>query len=98
MRVGALLTLFILSTQALSGCFGNDEPTPAPVDDSPFYFNTSETTWYHYPGAINANNASLGFGNLGKNKAMHSQSNGFQRDAGHSTPLMPERRAATASA
>ena len=64
MRVGVLLILFILATQALSGCFGNDEPTPEPVDDSPFYFNIGETTWYHYPGAINAKNASLGYENL----------------------------------
>ena len=64
MRAGVALTLFIVLTQALSGCFGDDEPIAVVEDDSPFYFNIGDTTWYHYAGAIDATNASLGFDNL----------------------------------
>ena len=42
MRAGVALTLLILLTQALSGCFGDEESIAVVEDDSPFYFNIGE--------------------------------------------------------
>ena len=72
MRAGVTLTLLILLTQALSGCFGDDEPIAMVEDDSPFYFNIQDTTWYHYAGAIDATNTSLGFENLTGNSTPYN--------------------------
>lgn len=64
MRAGVLFTLVLLSTQILSGCFG-DEPVKEVVEEStPLDGLFSPTTWYHYPGAVNASNDTIGYANL----------------------------------
>ncbi len=64
MRTGVLFTLLILSTQALAGCFGDDEVESEAVVETPLDGLFSSTTWYHYPGGVNASNSSIGYANL----------------------------------
>lgn len=64
MRAGVFFTLMLLATQALTGCFGEDEPPPAIEDPGPFWFDVGATTWYHFAGGINATNDSSGWDNL----------------------------------
>ena len=62
-----ILVLTLMLAQPLAGCFGNDEPAPTAPEWTPFDFEHGNTTWYHYPGGINAHNASLGWDNLTEN-------------------------------
>ena len=60
----AILVLGLLLAQPLAGCFGDDEVEVKEEPYTPFGFEYGNTTWYHYPGGINAHNASLGWDNL----------------------------------
>ena len=64
MRIGVVFTLLILSTQVLAGCFGDDEVEEEVVVETPLDGLFSTTSWYHYPGAVNASNDSIGYDNL----------------------------------
>ena len=64
MRKGVYFTLLILATQALAGCFGDDEVEDDPVVETPLDGLFSSMTWYHYAGGINASNDSIGYDNL----------------------------------
>lgn len=64
MRFKAVLLSLLMATMSLSGCFGEDESVPAETEQTPLDGLFSSTTFYHYPGAINASNASIGFENL----------------------------------
>lgn len=52
----AILLTIMLSSGALSGCFGDDPPPPEPEVKGPFDFSQplGNTTWYHYSGGIDA--------------------------------------------
>ncbi|MGY8746259.1 MAG: hypothetical protein ACKVG2_06875, partial [Candidatus Poseidoniales archaeon] len=64
MRMGVLFTLLILSTQAMAGCFGDDEVKEEAVIETPLDGLFSSTSWYHYPGGVNASNDTIGYDNL----------------------------------
>jgi hypothetical protein len=64
---GVILTLLLLLSAPLSGCFGDEETMDLPPSLNPFDFVYTNTTWYHYAGGINADNASLGWNNLSGN-------------------------------
>ena len=64
MQARALFLSLMVVTLSLSGCFGEDEASVSAQEPTPFDSLPSTTTWYHYPGGINATNASIGFENL----------------------------------
>ena len=64
MQARALFLSLMVVTLSLSGCFGEDEASMSAQEPTPFDSLPSTTTWYHYPGGINATNASIGFENL----------------------------------
>ena len=64
MQAKALFLSLMVVTLSLSGCFGEDEASMSAQEPTPFDSLPSTTTWYHYPGGINATNASIGFENL----------------------------------
>ena len=64
MRFAVFVVLVMLSTHSLAGCFGQADKTEEAAITTPFDGLFSTTTWYHYPGAVNASNLSIGFDNL----------------------------------
>ena len=64
MQARALFLSLMVVTLSLSGCFGENEVSKSTEEPTPFDSLPSTTTWYHYPGGINATNASFGFENL----------------------------------
>ena len=55
----ALFLTLLMLCSTLSGCFGEEEK-PATAEPSPFDFGRDipSTTWYHYSGAVDAQNES----------------------------------------
>ena len=64
MQLRALFLSLMVMTLSLSGCFGEEDITEVVQEPTPFDSLPSTTTWYHYPGGVNATNASIGFDNL----------------------------------
>jgi len=70
MRTGVIFTILLLATQALAGCFGDEDVKEEVIVATPLDGLFSTTTWYHYAGsvnnstAINASGAVIGYEHL----------------------------------
>ena len=58
----------------LSGCFGNEEVEEVVEIDNPLDGLFTSTSWYHYPGAVNASNDTIGYDNLTGNSTPYPAS------------------------
>ena len=55
----AILLTILMGAAPLAGCFGANEITETADEDGGFFAfeqGLNPTTWYHYPGGINAMN------------------------------------------
>ncbi|MEJ6530047.1 MAG: hypothetical protein QNL81_00540, partial [Euryarchaeota archaeon] len=68
-----LFTLLMISA-TLSGCFGNEEVEEVVEIDNPLDGLFTSTSWYHYPGAVNASNDTIGYDNLTGNSTPYPAS------------------------
>ncbi|MBT6640643.1 MAG: hypothetical protein HOB47_03545, partial [Euryarchaeota archaeon] len=60
----AFLFALLMLSATVSGCFGNAEIEEEVVAYNPLDALITSTSWYHYPGAVNASNLTIGFDNL----------------------------------
>ena len=63
MRTGVIFTILLLATQALAGCFGEEDVKEEVVVATPLDGLFSTTTWYHYAGSVN-NSTAINFPDL----------------------------------
>ena len=60
----AILFALLMMSATLSGCFGNDEVEQVVEITTPLDGLFTSTSWYHYSGAVNASNDTIGYDNL----------------------------------